>query len=73
MNTAEMLVKTLQGKRLSYEERIFLLKWLVSEKTEMLLTRQLLILTHSTKSQVVFQLIVPLFSKNTNQIIKYRI
>lgn len=73
MNTAEMLVKTLHWKRLTVEERISLLIRLISEKTEILLTRELLALTHKTKSQVVFQLITPMFTQNTNQITKYRI
>lgn len=52
MNTAEMLVKTLAGERLSPEERIELSKWLVSEKTEMILTKEFLIAQHGTKSRV---------------------
>lgn len=43
MNTAEMLVKTLAGQRLSPEERIELSKWIVSDKVEMLLTKEFLI------------------------------
>jgi len=73
MNTAEMLVKTLHGKRLSPEDRVELLVGLISEKTQMLITRELLMLTHTTKSQVIFQLIAPMFRKNTNKKVLIRI
>lgn len=52
MNQYEMLVKSLAGERLSAEERIELSRWLVSEKTEVILTKEFLIAQHGTKSKV---------------------
>lgn len=58
MNQYEMLVKTLAGERLSPEERLELSKGIISEKVEMILTREYLIAMHGTKSKVSLTLMV---------------
>jgi len=52
MNTAEMLVKALAGERLSPKERIELSKWIVSEKVELLLTKEFLIAQQGIQKRV---------------------
>ncbi len=43
MNTASMLVKSLEWERLSSEERIELSKWLIAENVAEILTQKILI------------------------------